>query len=157
MITQGRLKDYLSYNPETGLFKRLTSKHSVAVITHAKGYLYIKIGSKSYFQHRLAFLYMTGLMPSQVDHINHNRSDNRWENLRSADQLVNMKNKSKYKNNSSGFTGVRWNEDRCKWQAAIARDGKNKHLGLFENLSDAVLARVTKEEEYGFHCNHGGG
>lgn len=88
-LTAGRLKELLTYDPETGVFiwrgwrSGSAVAGSVAGSLHSDGYVCIKIGRCLYRAHRLAFLYMTGSRPiGQVDHINMNRADNRWCNLR---------------------------------------------------------------------------
>jgi hypothetical protein len=81
-----------------------------------------------------------------VDHINHNRHDNRAENLRWTTQSQNLQNKSKHKNNTSGVTGViRSNE---KWKAQICLDYKNMNLGTYSSKEDAILARQEAENKY---------
>jgi len=87
MITQTILKELFSYNPDTGIFIRKVSiSNQVAgTVAGSKDYDYIRIvvNKKRYLAHRLAFLYMLGKMPVEVDHINRNKHDNRWCNLRS--------------------------------------------------------------------------
>jgi hypothetical protein len=79
----------------------------------------IQINGKTYQAHRLAFLYMTGKFPpDEVDHINHEPSDNRFVNLRQVTRLENLRNQSLSKNNKSGFTGVSWYGRYSKWVAA---------------------------------------
>ena len=61
------------------------------------------------------------------DHINGNRLDNRKENLRIVSFYQNLLNKSIYKNNKSGFKGVRKNGKY--FRATITINGKKVHLG----------------------------
>jgi len=73
----------------------------------SNGYKRICINYHNYAQHRLAFLYMTGKFPNKLaDHINGKRSDNRWCNLRQADDAQNAYNKAMQSNNKSGHIGV---------------------------------------------------
>lgn len=83
-----------------------------------------------------------------VDHINHNKLDNRKCNLRICFQKENASNKSKSKNNTSGVTGVCWHKKAKKWHSQIKHNRKNIHLGLFDNFDDAVKARREAEEKY---------
>jgi hypothetical protein len=76
----------------------------------------------------------------QVDHINHNRLDNRKENLRICTNAENNRNKKKTKSNTSGYKGVYWNTKTGKWIAQIMVDGKHYHLGCFDNIVDAATA-----------------
>ena len=83
-----------------------------------------------------------------VDHINHNRADNRKVNLRKATQSQNMRNVRVKSNNTSGFVGVCWNKNKRKWFARITVDKCEKCLGYFDNIKDAVIARKIAEEKY---------
>lgn len=160
-LTQKRLKELLHYNPITGLFTwvglRVSSRvgnGSVAGTLDRSGYVFIKIQQRRYAAHRLAFLYMTGNIPKEVDHINHTKHHNEWENLRGVTHGENQKNASMSITNTSGFTGVSWHKGIGKWTAYICV-GKLKHLGSFCQLADAVKARIDAEIEYDYHKNHG--
>lgn len=89
-------------------------------------------------EHRLAFLYMTGAWPAdQVDHINMVRDDNRWANLRQADQSLNQRNRRK----SRGETGVlgAFRNGR-RFMARIHYDGHQHYLGNFATAEEAGKA-----------------
>lgn len=75
-----------------------------------------------------------------VDHINHNRLDNRKSNLRICTVRENNFNKKS--------KGVYWHESRNKWSARIQVDGKKIFLGYFINKDDAIQARRNAEIEY---------
>lgn len=82
-----------------------------------------------------------------VDHINHNRLDNRICNLRICTQHENCLNKSIQCNNISGIAGVsktRWNT----WQAQIQINGELLYLGCFSTLEEAAEVRRQAEIEY---------
>jgi len=162
-LTQKRLKELFYYDTDTGLFTRLVYGNSKAKIgrVYGKGkckqkYHRISINGKVYRNHRLAFLYMEGRMPKLIDHKNHNRYDNRWENLRETTQGENLKNQGRRKDNRTGVTGVTWNSNANRWHARIQVDGKGVHLGTFTTFSDAVNARKNAEVLYGYYENHGG-
>ncbi len=82
------------------------------------------------------------------EHKDRDPFNNRKENLRPATHKTNMQNKSMYKNNTSGFTGVSWNKKQQAWQAYIRSNGKNNFLGYFDDFDDAVLARLRGEAKY---------
>ena len=161
VLTQKELKRQLHYEPLSGVFTRKISNHrsvkvgDIAGTKHPYGYIMIKVTKKITAAHRLAFLYMDGIMPNEVDHINHVRDDNRWINLRSVTRSENCKNNSKRKDNSSGVCGVHWKTRDKRWIAQIRVDGKNIWLGQYTVFSDAVNARKNAEVLYGFHENHG--
>ncbi len=91
----------------------------------------------------------------EIDHIDHNRFNNRIENLRKVSDSANSRNLSRAVNNKSGVTGVHWYKPYGKWQAQISISGERVHLGYFSDKNDAISARKAAEEKYGFHKNHG--
>lgn len=139
LITAEELRAQLRYEPETGKFyaiapgrKRLVG-HEVG--TYSYGYHQIGVGKKKYLAHRLAFLWMTGEWPPAcVDHIDMNRANNSWTNLRLATKAQNNVNANRPRNNTSGYVGVRYAERLKKWRAYITVDRRQKHLGVFETM-----------------------
>ena len=121
------------------------------------GYLIVGINGKRMLAHRIVWIMHHGNIPpdKQVDHINHQRQDNRITNLRLASATDNRKNQSKRKDNTSGTTGVYWDEPTHKWRVLICTRGKSNHIGLFKNYNDAVAARLAANKHYDFHMNHG--
>ena len=83
-----------------------------------------------------------------VDHINHDKLDNRKDNLRICTQQENSMNKSKHINNTSGVVGVHWNKERNKWRATIMVNYRQIHIGYYDNIEDAIEARIDAEIEY---------
>lgn len=83
-----------------------------------------------------------------VDHIHHNKTDNRKSEIRATTQANNNKNHSLQKNNTSGITGVRFDQAKQKYTASIRNNKKNVSLGLFDNFEDAVEARKKAEQKY---------
>lgn len=145
MITQEELQEMLSYDESTGIFVWLRSGNgSIVPGTKAggisNGYVVIRVNKKHYKAHRLAFVYVTGNCPPNIDHINGNRADNRFENLRAATLSQNCMNRGKPVSNSSGYKGVR--NSRNRWRATIGSGGKRYYLGYFD----------TPEEAYEAYC-----
>jgi hypothetical protein len=98
----------------------------------------------------------TGKWPdTEIDHINGNRADNRFENLRQVSHQENGKNTKRYASNRSGFAGVGRTTNPSKWRARIRVNGKLVHLGVFDSAEDARTARKAAEKQFGFHENHG--
>jgi len=85
-----------------------------------------------------------------VDHIGgvESRSDCRKGNLRIATKAQNNMNQKPYSNNTSGVTGVNFHKASNKWVARIEVNGKRINLGSFENMNDAIDARIKAEDEY---------
>lgn len=160
-LTQKRLKEIFYYNDITGVFTRIkktSNKNNVGDIgghETENNYLVIRIDGSKFLCHRLAFLYMTGDVPKSVDHINHNKKDNIFSNLRPANHEINGKNMSMRSSNKSGFTGVSWDRRECKWTARISGNKKQINLGRFDCKIDAIAARIRANRMYGYHKNHG--
>ena len=83
-----------------------------------------------------------------VDHINHDKLDNRKDNLRICSTRQNTMNQDVSKNNTSGITGVGWDKSSNKWIAYIKVNYRQITLGRFTNLDDAIQARMDAEIEY---------
>lgn len=120
------------------------------------GYRHGRINNRAYQAHRVAWALYHGEWPDgEIDHINHDRTDNRITNLRAVSHQENHRNTSLRRNNSSGSSGVSWFNAGSKWSAYIVVDGRKLHLGYFNGLDDAVSTRKAAERQYGFHENHG--
>ena len=83
-----------------------------------------------------------------IDHINHQRTDNRKENLRICTMQENNINRSIQSNNKSGITGVWFDKSRNRWTSELAYGGKTKFRRNFKNLDDAIAARREAEKKY---------
>ena len=158
--TQEILRKHFLYIPSTGEFVyRLPTKGKSIGEPFGRmgnhGYLNGNIGSKSYLVHRLIWLYLYGYMPEQVDHIDHNRTNNRLDNLREVKGTDNQKNCSVSKNSSTKINGVSLHRQTGKYRAHIMVNRKQIHLGLFDTLEEATKAREQADIKYGFHSNHG--
>lgn len=153
-LTEEQLKQILHYDPDKGVWTWLVSrgripKGSVAgTICAIEGYRRISINHRRYRSGRLAFFYMTGRWPEQVDHINRIRDDDRWINLRDADNSQNNSNRDLQKNNVSGCSGVCWSKRCKKWQVQVGINGRNIYLGMYEDKELADLVSVEAKSKY---------
>ena len=159
ILTQERLKELLSYDPETGIFTRVKQTSSNALVgnvagnTNNKGYRGIRIDGKMFKSHRLAWLYMAGTFPqTDIDHIDRNPSNNRFANLRVVTRSENMQNTSKYLNNTSGFKGVSYDKSTRKWYASITLNTVQKNLGRFPTPEEASAAYLVAQRIYHPTC-----
>lgn len=167
LITQERLKEVAHYNPETGIFirlKRTGNNNGCNVgkeIGHiCSGYKVVSIDFKRYPLHRLAWFYMTGNWPNGViDHINGNKFDNRFCNLRDVHITINAQNyHAPQKDNKSGFLGVSYvSRPKVKhphnpWRAAITANGKRIHIGYFATPELAHEAYLEAKRKYHQGC-----
>lgn len=166
-VTYDRLREWISYNPDTGEFRWLERPDDIGwtrknagkiagwVSSHGKRgrvvpYIRISVAKGLYYGHRLAWLWTHGDLPAkgEIDHINGNTLDNRIANLRLATHSQNGHNTDLRRNNKSGVKGVSWNADRSRWVASITINGKAKNLGRYDEFDDAVAARKKAEAEY---------
>ena len=159
ILTQERLKELLSYDPETGVFVRIKQTSSnakigdVAGAARCDGYRIIQIDHKQFTAHRLAWLYMTGAFPpDQIDHIDRNTTNNRFANLRAVTQSENMHNLGKNKYNNSGYRGVSYQKCSKKWYASIKLNNVQKNLGYFFTPEEASAAYLAAQRIYHPTC-----
>lgn len=148
------LRQRLIYEAETGILTwrycevmpnkwlaRWANKEALATV-NGDGYRVGKIDDKMYRAHRVAFAVHHGHWPTEhIDHINGDKTDNRICNLREATGSENQRNRSKPKNNTSGFKGVSLNKG--KWMAQIMLNGKRYCLGTFNTPKDASIAYAS--------------
>jgi len=159
MLTQERLKELFSYDPNTGVFVRIepfrncSSKVGEAAgWSSAGGYVQISYQGGDCMAHRLAILYMDGYLPKySVDHINRVRNDNRYSNLRVTTTQEQSRNRTIFRKNKHRVTGVKFIAKTSKWNASITVDKKLKHIGNFDTLLDAACARFAAEQCIGFY------
>jgi hypothetical protein len=114
----------------------------------ADGYYYINLNYHSMLAHRVAYKIMTGSDPVEIDHIDGNRSNNKWTNLKNGTRSDNLRNVRIKRNNTSGYHGVRFDKGQQKWIAMI-------QIGSFNSKEEAIAARKHAECMLGFHPNHG--
>ena len=162
------LREFVDYNPETGsmTWKERDIKHFKCLrdcnrwnnryagqecgTSMYRGHKLMRISGKPFYIHRAAFAHHFGYWPTkEIDHKNQNPTDNRLSNLRETNE--NNRNKSKQKNNTSGYTGVSWDKNRNKWRVAVSR----KYRGLFEDLELAGFVAELTRDKLGYHKNHG--
>ena len=153
-LTPARLREVLSYDPDTGIFTRNFSTSTrvrpgdVAGGVGSSGYINIKIGKVHFLGHRLAWLYVNGFWPERrIDHINGVLTDNRMSNLRQASASENQQNCKVRSDSSSGYTGVSFNKASGKWQAQIAINNKLNYLGVFNSPELANVAYKAAKEK----------
>ena len=157
------VNELLTYNIITGVLTWKVNKSNVKAGTKSgslkkTGYLYITINRQDCAAHRVAWLLVTKKdpWPYEVDHINHNKSDNAFKNLRKATIQQNSSNRLKGTNNTSGHKSIRYLEFQPKnpYQVILYQDKKGHYVGSFPTLEMALKARDQKGKElYGKFYN----
>jgi hypothetical protein len=138
------LKEWFKYDYETGLIYWVKSPSKnikigdIAGKEHSEGYLIIRMLKFSWLCHRLGWFLYYGFWPTELDHINGNKKDNRIKNLREVTKSQNQQNNKKQINKTSEFKGVSWCKSRKKWCSYIKLHGKTFNLGRFENETQAA-------------------
>lgn len=161
------LRRVLKYEPETGRMVWLITRQRHGGMIRPgdeatamrDGYRFISYTDSSgkchqLRAHRLAWWFMTGKMPTEIDHIDRNRANNAWSNLREVTRAVNNMNTDKLRpKNQSGKRGVSWVAASGSWLARIYISKRPIDLGTFRSVEEAVSARQAAELQYfGAHC-----
>lgn len=167
-LTQELLKEFLSYNPETGIFTWLprdrkwfkndgayrswNTKYpgTKAMCLTPEGYIKISILKKRHQAHRLAWIYVTGEQPPKIlDHINRIKSDNSFSNLRPATKAENAQNMEfTNKNNATGFLGVFTQKNTNRYRSRIKVNAEFIHLGYFDTPEEAHNAYISAKKKF---------
>ena len=155
------IKRFLNYDPITGVFTWIANtsprQHRIGQVAGNldinSGYRTVSVCNKKYYEHRLAWLFIHGEWPEEVDHINRNRSDNRICNLREVDRVKQMQNLPVRSDSTTGMTGVSISKRQAElgkphWHAYIWVDRKRKHLGYHATFDEAAKARQEAEKVY---------
>ena len=128
-----------------------TQSNRVAAGTVAgwyEGYWRIQHNGKKYKAHRLVWLHETGIWPTgQIDHINGNRADNRFTNLREVTNQQNQHNRLAQKNSTTGVKGVSLSRTG-RFEAQIRNNGTKIHLGTYGTIGDAARAYLAAAQQH---------
>lgn len=157
--------ELFNYDSETGnLIWKIRPSQNVRVgaivgSVHHTGYRIVRFSRKNYLAHRIVWDLNNPddkLQPGdEIDHIDHDKLNNRLSSLRKVSAVENSRNKPLATRNTSGTSGVYWYSQYGKWRAQIVVKGRLVFLGYFADKEDAILARRAAEIKYGFHKNHG--
>jgi hypothetical protein len=144
------------YDEDAGeMFKINDDGSEIKIDTlNGNGYLVTHLNYATYFVHDLVFA-IKGIDKNglQCDHIDGNKVNNKFDNLRLVTCSENLRNKPLYKNNKYGVAGISRAGNR--WMAVININGGTRLLGCFGSFMEAAVARKEAEAHYGYHKNHG--
>lgn len=137
---------YFTYSD--GKLIRLSNNKETGTL-NSNGYLVTRFQGKNYYVHRIIWEMGYGSIPDSmvIDHINGDRTDNHFYNLRLCCFYENFRNRVG-KENSSGYKGVTWDAQNNKWRAQIKDKYKNIYLGLFNTPEEAYSAYVCAADKY---------
>ena len=140
-----RISELLEYQEDTGkLFWKVTRggtavKGSIAGCINAQGYVQLQIDNAFFCAHRIIYALKTGReIFSDIDHIDGDRTNNVFSNLRESSKSSNAKNRM-----SRGTYKV-----KTGWVAGITVDYKKKHLGVFSTEQEAHEAYLAAKAKY---------
>lgn len=156
-LTAERLRELLVYDPLTGLFTNRIQRGqrgpigAIAGSYDKDGYVVIQINGIKFRAGRLAFLYMKGRWPIEVDHEDRVRDNNIWLNIRESDRSENVAN-SERPLGESGLRGVKFDPKTSTWRSRIQFRGYREYVGAYATAEEAhaayLVAANTVHGEY---------
>lgn len=168
-LSQTELETLFDYNPETGVLKH---KHRLSAsaqwnsrfagkeagwLQPDNGYIFISIHYRRYRAHRVIYKLFYGIEPTEIDHINGDRADNRITNLRVVNRKQNTKNQKKRSNNTSGVTGITFDNRGLPkpWRAKWHDENGKQRSKYFKTKEEACEYREMRILSLGYSKNHG--
>lgn len=152
-LTADKLRELMLYDPENGTFKWKAKRNGVRRYTipgrlSANGYWRIRVNHENHLSHRLAWLYMTGQWPKYwIDHIDGNKLNNKFSNLRECTPSQNHQNKKTMSNNKTALKGSWFDKANKKYKAAISINGIQITIGYFNTVEEAHNAYCKAAKE----------
>jgi hypothetical protein len=153
VLTQDRLHELFEYDPASGWLTRRCNLPGGAKAGDRAGtgsgkYRRVHVDGKRYYEHVIAWVYMTGKFPTLgIDHRNLNKQDNSWDNLREATPQQNGWNGVVRKHSSTGLRGVHM-RGPAKFVALIQNNElKREYLGTFPTAGEASAAYEARAKE----------
>ena len=154
MLTAARLRELLTYDPVTGIFRWRETRcgraraGAAAGSANGDGYWHIRIDGRLYKAHRLAWLYVHGEWPAgRLDHEDNEPAHNWIANLRPATMPQNRGNSKVRSDNLTGLKGVHKARGCESWVARITQEGRQKYLGSFRSPEEAHAAYAAAAVE----------
>lgn len=151
-LTHEQVRQQFIYYPETGAIWRIAradgrkvtpfrcDKARSCTYSDIRLALYRWVSIRKHYKpaHRVAWFWVTGSLPGGIDHKDRDGQNNKWDNLRVADQSENLANSRLRNNNTSGQRGVSWNTEKQKWVAVICFKKIRYHIGYYRNKESAI-------------------
>lgn len=140
-----KLRLNYSYCADTGAITHIKTGREITGTTK-QGYKLVQFRihyqQYKYLAHHVAWFFTYGYWPSEIDHINHDRADNRIGNLREVSRSENLRNRCDASAIQSQYDCVSWHKRHKKWQARLPYrlDRKRTRVGYFECDHEANAA-----------------
>ncbi len=153
-LTAERARHLFAYDSSTGVFTRKIQVSnqpigSIVGCVGVRGYRVANIDGRIQYMHRVAWLYMTGSWPDKkIDHKNRVKTDNRWCNLRVADDSQNAANSASSGKSKTGVRGVCVCKNTGKYIAEVRHKGVRVLCKRFDLLADAALAAAQARDKH---------
>lgn len=116
--------------------------------SYCRGYAVAEINGKSVRLHRLVAQLLGWPTENVIDHKDQDPLNNRASNLRVASTGENAINSGIQRRNTSGYRGVHWDKQKRKWSAQIGVNGKQYHLGRFDDKESAYKWRCIAAQAW---------
>jgi hypothetical protein len=152
-VTAERLRELFNYDPKTGILTRRFTRGSriagsVVGNVAKDGRVQLSVDNNHCRAHRIIWLMVTGSLPlHDVDHVDGNPSNNRWDNLRDVPHKINLQNRQgATKANPLKLLGVQPNHNR--FMANIKIDGKRVYLGTYKTPQEAHAVYLEAKRKY---------
>jgi hypothetical protein len=138
----------MTYNRETG--KVYGVRGNEIIYKNNKGYMVLFIHQNkqrySLKAHHFAWYMSYGNVNFEMlDHFNQDKSDNRVDNLRIANNQINQHNRLKT------TKGYYFNKEHNRWRAEIRLNNKTMLLGYYKTEEEARQSYLNGKEKY-HHC-----
>lgn len=140
------VREYFDYHPDGYLINKITRGRTALAgrrtcKVDVKQYRQVVFFGRILREHILIWIWHYGVWPDNIDHIDHNRLNNKIENLRSVTHKENIRH------GSGKRSGVFFDRKRNNYNAHIYVDCKRKHLGVFKTYEEALERRLQGERE----------
>ena len=151
LITHARLREVLHYCQITGLWVwkirpiNVPPGQFAGSVDTSRNRTNIWVDNNKYRGARLAWFWMTGKWPKEIDHIDHNNLNDSWRNLRDITHQQNTCYRRKFSNNTSGSKGVHFHKRDLKWYVQVGSKGRKLHIGVFHHdQKEAAIAAYNE-------------
>ena len=153
--SQINFQTYFVYDFDTDrLIRKRTGKPAHIYYKQKKDasrpYGVVEVKGRRFAVHRVVWAVVRGEWPNgTIDHINRDTTDNRVANLRIVTPDGNAKNKTRARNNNSGYNGIDFSSG--KWRVRVGP----VFGGRYDTIDLAVKVRDLLYKELGYSEDHG--